>query len=77
MGSILKKISLPIILASFLIGLIFVFLSSESRENVLVHPTPDNIGEIEYSDKAGTCFTFEEKLVECPKDGGKMIPIQE
>jgi len=77
MKSILRSINLPILLVSFLIGLVFVYLSTEPREVVLVHPTPDNVGVIEYQDRAGTCFAFESKLVECPKGGGKLIPIQE
>lgn len=77
MISIFKSISLPIMFASFLVGLLFVFLSTEPYEVVLVHPTPDNVGLVEYSDKAGTCFAFKDKLVECPTSGGKTIPIQE
>jgi len=77
MKSLLKSISLPILFVSFLIGLVFVYLSTEPREVVLVHPTPDNVGEVEYQDKAGTCFAFESTLVECPADGGRLIPIQE
>ena len=77
MKSILNRISLPILFVSFLIGLVFVFISTEPKEIVVVYPTPDNVGSIEYLDKAGTCFEFEDKLVECPKDGGKIIPIQE
>ena len=77
MKSILQNLSLPVIFISFLIGLIFIHLSTVSQEVILVHPTPENVGQIEYSDRVGTCFMFEDTLVECPKNGGKLIPIQE
>lgn len=77
MISIFKSINLPVMFISFLIGLVFIFLSTEPHEVVMVHPTPENAGIVEYADKAGTCFAFEDKLAECPEDGGKTIPIQE
>lgn len=77
MKNVFRNINLPIMLISFLIGLVFVYLSTEPNEKVIVHPTPDNVGKIEYSDKVGTCFEFKSILTECPKDGGEFIPIQE
>ena len=77
MRNVFGSINLPIMLISFLIGLVFIYLSTEPREKVMVHPTPDNVGKIEYADKVGTCFEFTSTLAECPKDGGQFIPIQE
>tara|TARA_Y100000287_G_scaffold185518_1_gene188990 strand:+ start:4084 stop:4305 length:222 start_codon:yes stop_codon:yes gene_type:complete len=73
----MKYIKLPIFLAAFVIGLIFVHLSAAPTETVLVYPTPENAGKIEYQDKAGNCFIYKAKEVTCPKTGMKVIPIQE
>ena len=52
----MKYIKLPVFLAAFVIGLVFVYLSAAPTETVLVYPTPENAGKIEYQDKAGNCF---------------------
>jgi|UniRef100_A0A6C0LKY8 hypothetical protein len=73
----MKYIKLPIFLAAFVIGLLFVYLSAAPTETVLVYPTPENAGKIEYRDKAGNCFSYKANEVTCPKTGMKVIPIQE
>lgn len=73
----MKYIKLPVFLSAFVIGLIFVYLSAAPTETVLVYPTPENAGKIEYQDKAGNCFVYKAKEVTCPKTGMKVIPIQE
>jgi len=77
MKNIFNGINFPVLLVSFLIGLVFVHISRPNKERILVHPTPDNSGQIEYADKVGTCFSFSSIPAECPKEGGKQIPIQE
>ena len=52
-------------------------MTSEPNENILVYPTPDNIGKIQYSDKAGTCYIYKSEEINCPKKDFKLIPIQE
>lgn len=73
----MKYINLPIFLLSLVIGLIFIYLSATPTETVLVYPTPENAGRVEYKDKAGTCFSYKAMEVKCPKVGMKVIPIQE
>jgi len=62
-------------LVSFVIGMIFVYISPAQHKTVLVFPSPTNIKEIQYKDKAAQCFDISAKLVDCTK-GAKNIPIQ-
>ena len=73
----MKYINFPVFIVSLVLGFIFVYLSAAPTETVLVYPTPENAGKIEYKDKAGTCFSFKAMEVSCPKTGMKVIPIQE
>ena len=67
-----------VFLISLAIGLVFVYLSAPAHTVVHVYPTPDNVKNIQYRDKAGVCFQFEPSQMECPVDGSKIkhIPIQ-
>jgi|TARA_B110000971_G_C19823752_1_gene414611 hypothetical protein len=73
-----KYINLPVFLGSFLVGLVFIFLSSPQNKIVRVYPTPENVDKIEYIDPANNCFSFQAKKLTCPNDATiiKNIPIQ-
>lgn len=73
----MKYINLQVFLVSLVIGFIFIYLSATPTETVLVYPTPENAGKVEYKDKAGNCFSYKAMEVTCPKTGMKVIPIQE
>ena len=75
---ILNYISIPIFLISFAIGLFFVYILGPEMKTIYVYPTPENVDKILFRDKADNCFTFEEQVVECPKDASLIssIPIQ-
>lgn len=75
---LLKYISIPIFIASFLIGLIFIYLYGPETKNIYIYPSPDNYKEILFKDKANNCFSFNEEKIECPKDENLIskIPIQ-
>ena len=77
MSKLIKLINWPVLIGSFFLGLIFVHLSSEPNENILVYPTPSNSQEIQYEDKAGVCYVYKANHVKCPKNGTKKIPLQE
>ena len=74
----LKFINIPIFILSFIVGIIFNYITEPEKTPVNVYPTPDNIEQIEYTDKAGNCFKFGHKKVKCPDDKKKIkvIPIQ-
>ena len=75
---LLNYISIPIFLISFTIGLFFVYILGPEMKTIYVYPTPENVDKILFKDKADNCFTFEEQIVECPKDASLIssIPIQ-
>jgi hypothetical protein len=71
-------ISLKVFLLSVSVGLLFVYLSNPEPTIIYVYPTPSNVGDLEYKDKASNCFQFKANKVSCPDDGNliKTIPIQ-
>ena len=75
---ILNYISIPVFLISFAIGLFFVYILGPEMKTIYVYPTPENVDKILFKDKASNCFTFEEQMVDCPKDETLIssIPIQ-
>ena len=74
----LKFISIKIFITSLAIGLLYVYLFNPDPTIIYVYPTPENVGQVEYKDKANNCFQFEANEVSCPKDKSKIktIPIQ-
>ena len=74
----LKFISIKIFITSLAIGLLYVYLFNPDPTIIYVYPTPDNVGQVEYKDKANNCFQFEANEVSCPKDKSKIktIPVQ-
>jgi hypothetical protein len=73
-----KYISFKVFLVSLSIGLLFSYLSTPTPTIIHVYPTPDNVSNVEYIDKANNCFKFDAKEVNCPsnKSSIKKIPIQ-
>jgi len=73
-----KFIDWPTFLASFVVGLVFIWLSAPKSTIVYVYPTPDNIAEFGYIDKAKNCFEYIVKKITCPADSSKIktIPVQ-
>ena len=75
---ILNYISIPVFLISFAIGLFFVYILGPEMKTIYIYPTPENVDKILFRDKADNCFTFQEQMVDCPKDETLIssIPIQ-
>lgn len=76
--NLLQYINIPVFIISFLFGLIAIYIYSKDKRKIYVYPTPENIDVVQYSDKSGTCFRFEQKEVSCPTDESKIskLPIQ-
>jgi hypothetical protein len=47
-------------------------------KTIYVYPSPENVRQVLYQDKADNCFTFEANEVKCPNDPEKIkvVPIQ-
>jgi hypothetical protein len=74
----MRFINVPVFLASFVFGLIAVYITVDDTRRIFVYPTPDNVAAIQYRDKAGTCFDFKSKGVKCPTNSWDIskIPAQ-
>jgi hypothetical protein len=74
----MKYISIPVFILSFIIGMVYIYMSSPPTRNILIYPTVDNNSKFQYIDRADNCFTFEAKENKCPFNTGplKTIPIQ-
>tara|TARA_B100000902_G_scaffold96841_1_gene99487 strand:- start:1386 stop:1616 length:231 start_codon:yes stop_codon:yes gene_type:complete len=74
---IFKIINLKVFLVSLFLGLVFIYLNDDKKK-INVFPTPSNINDIEYKDKADNCFEYIMENVECPSNDKEInhIPIQ-
>lgn len=68
----------PIFIASFAIGMLYVYLSNPPPKVILKFPSPYNAGKVIYHDKSDECFVFDSEKVTCPSDTSviKKQPIQ-
>jgi hypothetical protein len=75
---LLHYISLPVFLISFAIGLFFIYILGPEMKTIYIYPSPENVHKVLFKDKADNCFSFEEEVVDCPKDQTSIfgIPIQ-
>ena len=73
-----RFISFPVFIISLSLGLLFVYLSNPQMTSIFVYPTPENISELQFKDKANNCFEFDSIEVTCPDDKSKIttIPFQ-
>lgn len=74
----MKYISVPVFIISFLLGMVYIYISVPPTRKILIYPTVDNESKFQYKDKAENCFTFVAKEEKCPFNTGslKKIPIQ-
>lgn len=73
----IKLINLKVFLISLFIGLVFIWFDNEKKK-ITVYPTPSNIDNILYKDKADNCFKYTMEKITCPSNKSKInhIPIQ-
>ena len=74
----MKYISITLFIISFLIGMVYIYISNPPQRSILIYPTVDNNNKFQYVDKAENCFTFAATEQKCPFNTGslKTIPIQ-
>lgn len=75
--NLIKLINFKVFLISLFVGLVFIWFDNE-KKNISVYPTPSNIDNILYKDKADNCFKYNMEKVTCPSNKSKInhIPIQ-
>ena len=76
--NLLKYINIPVFIVSLALGIMAVYITAPPTRQILVYPTHENSGLIQYRDKTKTCFSVEEQAVKCPANPYKIskIPIQ-
>ena len=75
---IFRYVSFKIFIASFLMGLLFLYLMGPHNKKVYVYPSPQTVDKAIFQDKAEQCFLYKEENVDCPsnKKDISMIPVQ-
>lgn len=75
----MKFFSLKAFILGLMIGLFFIYIIEPKYKKIYVYPTPENINDIQYVDKANNCFSFVANKKECSQDDSniKNIPIQQ
>ena len=61
----LKIINIKVFFISLLVGLIFTYINNDKKK-IYVYPTPSNINNIQYKDKANNCYEYSMEKVACP-----------
>ncbi len=74
-----KFIDAKTFIISLAIGFLLVYITKPTPKVISVYPTLDNMNNIKYKDKAGTCFKFKAQSVSCDKNSNKIstTPFQE
>ena len=73
-----KYLSIPVLLISLSIGILFVYLTKPESTIIYVYPTPDNVNLLQYKDKVDNCYEFNSNEIICPSNNKDIIniPIQ-
>lgn len=71
-----KYIDVKIFLVSLALGLFAVYITVPSDKKIYVYPNPENINVLQYRDKTGTCFSFQQKEVQCPSDESEIHHVK-
>lgn len=75
--NLMKYINIPVFLISFAIGVFAVYIFTDEKRRILVYPTHENAGVLQYRDKTGNCYSIKEESVICPsKENISDIPPQ-
>jgi hypothetical protein len=71
-------INLNVFLISFAIGLFFIYIMGPDMKKIVVFPTIENSGKVQYQDNSDNCFVYKPTEVKCPSNTSLIhnIPIQ-
>lgn len=71
-----KYIDIKYFIISLAIGLLYIYISDEHKQVIIMYPTPDNKDQYQYKDKTDNCFTYDLNEVACPSDVNKYHQIK-
>ena len=70
-----KYINFKIFLISFSIGVLYVYLTEDYKQNIIVYPTPLNLDSKMYVDKSDNCFKYDLIDAPCPANKKDFINV--
>ena len=75
----MKFLNIPAFIISLALGIFLVYIGNPRPSVIYVYPPPDNLNQLQYKDRSGTCFGFDAQEVTCPmkKELVREYPIQE
>jgi hypothetical protein len=76
--TISKYINIPVFFISLAVGILVMYVFMPDNRKIYVYPSPENVAILQYRDKSGKCFQYEEKQVACPTNKTliRNIPMQ-
>ena len=69
------KFSVGGFIAGILVGMIALFTTVAPSETIIVFPTPTNAAKVQYVDRAGMCYLYNKKYVQCDREA-QTTPLQ-
>lgn len=63
-------------LLSLGIGFLAVYIMAPEPTVIVRYPTPQNAGQEIYEDKAGQCYKYDVKTVECPANAAEIQQVR-
>ena len=76
--NIFKYINPFVFIISLAFGFFAVYITVPEKRKIVVYPTHENAGVLQYRDKTNTCFSIKEMEVKCPANDADIakIPLQ-
>jgi len=76
--NLLKYIKIPVFIISLAFGIFAVYITMPDTRKIIVYPTHENVGLLQYRDITNTCFSLNEEEVKCPSKTSDIskIPVQ-
>ena len=61
----MKYIYISLLLISFIVGILYFYLTEQEKKIIYISPNPDNCEKNTYKDMEGTCYKYESREVSC------------
>ncbi len=69
------SINFKVLIISFLIGSVFMYLTGPTKKEVIVYSTSDNKNLFQYRDRVNNCYQLKQNEVNCTSNA-EDIPFQ-